>query len=187
MNIDITRLVPRFILNDRNGYALAKALEVGLKTVAGIVESGVKCVTDVSEMPEWRLDEMAWEFDCLYDTKADVEVKRHFIQNVRPMHSIDGTKAGVVQYLRAMFEDADIDETLFSSEFAFDVTLYGDITPESYAWAEKAVETAKNVRSVMNGEMSVGGAGAMTLEGNAEWFAIEHRRCGALICGESEV
>ena len=88
MTIDIARLVPRFILYDRSGYAMAKALEAGLMAFDRVIGDGVNCLLKISEMPEWRLDEMAWEYGCLYDEAAPVEVKRQWIENAVPMNSI---------------------------------------------------------------------------------------------------
>ena len=41
MQIDIARLVPRFLLEDANGYALSKAIEAGLKAAAEVVWQGL--------------------------------------------------------------------------------------------------------------------------------------------------
>jgi len=40
--IEIDKWLPRYLLQDKNGYALARALETGLQIVNDIVEAGVK-------------------------------------------------------------------------------------------------------------------------------------------------
>ena len=57
----IEDLLPAFLLADRNGYAMAKAVEAALKIMCSTVQTGLDIVKDVEQMPEWRLDEMAWE------------------------------------------------------------------------------------------------------------------------------
>ena len=181
MTIDIARLVPKFILADRNGYALAKALEAAMRIIDATVDQGIKCVTDVSAMPEWRLDEMAWEYACLYDNTAPVEVKRQWIRDAVPMYSIYGTKAGVIQYLRPYFESVELNET---GNFAFEVSLFGDLSPENEAWARKAIALAKNVRSVLTSALHVSEEGDIDLtDSEALWWAYERRPCGSFRCG----
>lgn len=54
-------LFPRFLLEDRNGRAMAEAIRAALTLLCGTARQGLSTVTDVKSMPEWRLDEMAWE------------------------------------------------------------------------------------------------------------------------------
>ena len=74
--VNIFQIFPRFILEDTDGFAMCKALEAGLNYFLDKCNEGLKLVLDVDSMPEWRLDEMAWELNCLYDFQADVDIKR---------------------------------------------------------------------------------------------------------------
>ena len=67
MDVNITRLFPSFLLDDRNGYAMAKAIERMLNILLETIQTGLSCVKNIDSMPEWRLDELAWEQGCLYD------------------------------------------------------------------------------------------------------------------------
>ena len=89
--LDITKWVPKFILADKNGYALAKAIEAGLQSANDIVSQGVDCITDVDAMPEWRLDEVAWEYNILYDYDADIATKRKWVSDAVQTYAIYGT------------------------------------------------------------------------------------------------
>ena len=60
---DINRIFPRFILQDKNGYAIAKALQAGLDYFLARSKVALDTILDVDEMPEWRLDEIAWEYN----------------------------------------------------------------------------------------------------------------------------
>ena len=150
--IDIRQFTPRFILNDRNGYALAKAIEAGLNRMNAIIKEGVDCVTDYDSMPEWRLDEMAWETMCLYDYNADIETKRDWIKNAIPYYRLYGTPNALYKYLSGYFEGIELEENWVydGAPFHFRVNVEGEWTPENEAWARRAIAAAKNVRSVLD-------------------------------------
>ncbi len=148
----IERYVPEFILADKNGYALAKAIETGMQLAIGIIDEGVKCIYDYDSMPEWRLDELAWETNCLYDYHADVETKRNWIRNAIPLYRLFGTQAAIYNYVGSYFDSIEVEEgwQYEGNPFHFRVTVDGEWTPENEVWARKAIEQAKNVRSVLD-------------------------------------
>ena len=144
--------IPNFIWCDKNGHALAKAIEIGLQIMNDAIEDGVKCISDYDSMPEWRLDELAWETNCLYDYNADVEVKRRWIKNAIPLYRLYGTPEAIYQYVGGYFSDIDVEENwqYYGEPYHFRVTVEGKWTPENEAWARKAINTAKNTRSVLD-------------------------------------
>lgn len=150
--LDIEKWVPRFILNDKNGYALARAIEAALQKMNDIIAEGVGCVMDFDTMPEWRLDELAWETNCLYDYGADIEKKRAWVRNAVPYYRLFGTPQAVYQYLAGYFGSIDLEENWqYGGEpYHFRVTVEGDWTAENEAWARRAIHEAKNVRSVLD-------------------------------------
>lgn len=152
MDFDIKGLVPRFIWNDRNGHAMAKALEAGLKDFLAVCKMGLDTWGNVDNMPEWRLDEMAWEYNIPYDHTADVEIKRKWIADVFPLSRMYGTPEGIIQYLGAYFDDAVLEESwqYDGDPYHFRMNFAGGWTPEKVAWATNAIKTVKNVRSVLD-------------------------------------
>ena len=150
--IDITKWVPKFILYDKNGYALAKAIEAGLQKMNDIIDEGVKLITDYDTMPEWRLDELAWELNCLYDFHADIETKRKWIKNAIPYYRLYGTPQAIFNYIGGYFDDVELEENwqYNGSPYHFRVLVDGEWTPENEAWAREAIDRAKNVRSVLD-------------------------------------
>ena len=75
--VEIEKWIPRFLTRDRNCYALAKGIEAGLNALNRIAEAGLACLSDVETMPEWRLDELAWEYAAdWYDPQAEIPEKR---------------------------------------------------------------------------------------------------------------
>ena len=146
------RWVPRFLLNDKNGFAIAKAIEAAMQRMNDTVLDGIKCVSDYDTMPEWRLDELAWECNCLYDYNASIETKREWIKNAIPYYRLFGTPKAVYKYLAGYFDGVELEENwqYGGSAFHFRVTVDGEWTPENEAWARKAIAESKNVRSVLD-------------------------------------
>lgn len=149
---DITQHVPRFLLHDKNGYAMAKAIEAAVQIMNDTIQQGVDCIVNYDTMPEWRLDELAWETNCLYDYNAGLDIKRQWIRNAIPMYRMFGTPQAIYQYIGGYFGKVNVEENweYGGDPFHFRVTVEGTWTPENEAWAQKAISTAKNVRSVMD-------------------------------------
>lgn len=149
---DVTKFVPRFILNDKNGYALAKAIEAGVQAMNDVIDLGVKRISDSEYMPEWRLDEMAWEYNIPYDYTADVEIKRLWIDRAMALSKLYGTPEGIVQYMGAYFDDAELKESwdYGGDPYHFRMVFPGTWTAEKVAWATTAIGAVKNVRSVLD-------------------------------------
>lgn len=164
-DVDITRIVPRFILRDRNGWAMAKAIEAGMKRFLAIANEAVGVMLDPDVMPEWRLDEIAWEYNLLYDYEADVEVKRGWIRSARQFTRKLGTKDGIVEYLKAAFDEVILEEwpEYGGDPYHFRVTLTGNATEHGNAWANKTVNTVKNLRSALDSITIHGGESEMGL------------------------
>lgn len=146
---DISRLFPKFILRDKNGKAVSKAIEAALHYFLEKSQDALDTLTDVDKMPEWRLDEMAWELNCLYDYDAEESVKREWIRKAYDSYRIHGTAEGIRQYLGTYFGESSVEEFW---EFGGDpgeirVNVRGERSDENEAWIRKAVEKAKNVRS----------------------------------------
>lgn len=153
--IDITRLVPRFLLNDKNGYALSKAIEVCMKRVAEAVQNGLHELLDVSKMSEWRLDEMAWEWNVTwYDYDADVETKRRTIAGMQDVFRSAGTPSAVQAVVEQYFGDGEVVEwpDYGAEPYHFQVsTSNPKANSESARQLAAIVELVKNARSVYDG------------------------------------
>ena len=149
---DIKEWIPQFIYNDRNGYALAKAIETGMQVMNNAISDGIKCMSDYDSMPEWRLDEMAWETNCLYDYDANIEIKRLWIKKALPLYRLYGTPSAIEQYVGSYFDAVELQEfwEYYGEPYHFRVTVEGSWTPERETWLKKAISYAKNVRSVLD-------------------------------------
>lgn len=149
---EIEKWVPKFILADKNGYAIAKALEAAIAYMNETISDGVSLISDYETMPEWRLDELAWEYNIPYDYSADVEIKRQWIGSLYSLYRLWGTPEGIVKYMAAYFEDTTLEENweYGGDPFHFLVNFQGTWTPENIAWATIAINKIKNLRSVLD-------------------------------------
>ena len=152
IEFDISSLIPKFIMQDKNGFALAKAIERGVQMFNEIIQDSIDCILDVDKMPEWRLDELAQEYNILYDYTADVETKRKWIAKAGWYASMYGTKEGLKTYLRAAFDTVNIDEwwKYGGDPYHFRIQVTGQYTPETNAWAIKSIDRVKSLRSVLD-------------------------------------
>lgn len=154
MDVDITQLVPEFLLEDRQGRAMAKALETGLRRCCEIIRQGTDIVLDTDKMPMWRLDEMAWELGCLYSyEETDIEKKRGWVRRARELYGKYGTTEAIYQYLADYFPKAFVEENWeYGGEpYHFRVTLEGGLDEKREKWARNTIEQVKNLRSVLEG------------------------------------
>ena len=177
---NIENWVPKFILADKYGFAVAMAIEAALRMFNEVVDKGVKCVSDYDTMPEWRLDELAWELNCLYDYSASVESKRDWIKNAIPYYRLYGTPKALYNYFKSVFDGVELDEAYqYGGEpFHFRVTVDGEYTPEGEAWALAAIAQAKNVRSVLDYFGPSGSATILVDAHERDYYYFRYRMAG---------
>ncbi|NLV58676.1 MAG: hypothetical protein GXY67_07880 [Clostridiales bacterium] len=170
MEFKIEQLFPRFLLRDKNGYAIAKAMEAGLRAMDAVMDTGLATLSNVEDMPIWRLDEMAWELGCMYDHNGDLTAKRRWIQAALLYDRVLGTPQAILNYLEGLFLTAEVEESsLYGGEpFHFRVSASGEEwTSDKEAWARRAITAAKNARSVLD-DFSVGCMHKIVVEGDGE-------------------
>jgi len=163
----IEELTPRFLMEDRNGRAMARAIEAGLRAMCGVIAKSAAEAIDIDEMPEWRLDELAREMDVpWYITDAEIEAKRAAIRDAYQAQARIGTRWAVEHIAKRFFVDAIIDEWwAYGAEpyhFRARTPAVQEGTRGARDFAE-VVERTKNTRSVLDGvliEMTMPG-GAM--------------------------
>ena len=127
-------------------------MEAGLKDFLAVCKLGLDTWGNVEAMPEWRLDEMAWEYNIPYDYTADVAIKREWIRNVYELSRLYGTPEGIAQYMGGYFDEMTLEEAQeYGGEpFHFRMLFPGTWTPENVKWATTAIEIVKNVRSILD-------------------------------------
>lgn len=150
------QFVPRFILADKNGAALAKAIEAGMNYMNTKVAEAVDVMFNVDTMPEWRLNELAWEYNLsLYNHIDDVNTKRQLVKNAIRDSKIYGTKQALINALEYRFgaDNVLIEEWHeYSGEpYHFRVKVFREGTSDGQEEAEAIVADAKNARSYCDG------------------------------------
>lgn len=152
IDFTIHQLFPDFILADKNGYAMAKAIERALQIMCSTIQTGVDNLQDIDKMPEWRLDEMAWELGCLYDHNANIETKRRWIKDATPLYAALGTPQAIYNFIEGFFDQVELEEhwQYAGDPFHFRVTVSGKWNDANEAWLRRAIEASKNVRSVLD-------------------------------------
>ena len=149
---DITTMLPKFLTRDRNGYALAKALQAGMDDFLAAVELGKRLIDDADAMPEWRLDELAWEYNIPYSYTASLEAKRGWVRDAYDLSRLYGTAEGIARYIGAYFDGAQVLEAADygGSAYHYKVVLTGAQNVADTRWAKMAAEAVQNVRSVLD-------------------------------------
>ena len=186
VDFELQQLFPRFLLQDKNGYALAKAIESAMRYMCNRAQQGLDLILDFDAMPEWRLDELAWEYNCLYDFNGTVEEKRRWIREAAPIYNVYGTAQAIIKYLYGVFDSVEVEEASgYGGEpYHFRVTVSGELTEEKAQWAYKAIASAKNVRSVLD-SMGVGSYSRIIVHGEGQEFArIHFPLCGEYLAGQ---
>lgn len=152
IDFTIHQLFPDFILADKNGYAMANAIERALQIMCSTIQTGIDNLQDIDKMPEWRLDEMAWELGCLYDHNANIETKRRWIKDATPLYAALGTPQAIYNFLEGFFEQVELEEhwQYHGEPFHFRVTVSGEWNDANETWLRRAIEASKNVRSVLD-------------------------------------
>ena len=175
MSFNVERLIPRAMLRDKDGYALAKAIERAFEIVDEAVQTGIDIIQDPEKMPEWRLDELAQELGCLYDYSAPVEKKRYWVRNATELYNIYGTPQAIASFLEGSFAGVDVEEFWRYSggqPYHFNVVITGaEFDAERIAWVRKVVDRVKNVRSVLD-NVAVEQVAEITVSGETDAFDL---------------
>lgn len=186
IEFQIGELVPKFLMEDKRGRAMALAIEKGLEIFCQTVKTGVETVLDTEKMPMWRLDEMAWELDCLYEyTETDIAKKRKWIQSARELYGKYGTAEAIYRYLSDYFPKAYVEENweYGGESYRFRVTLEGGLDGQREKWARKTIDQVKNLRSVLEG-FAVGCDTDIIVRGSTQVFALRYPKPGQRNTGQ---
>ena len=118
-----------------------------------VIETGVSWINDTDEMPEWRLDDLGWEYGILYDSLQSVDVKRQWVANALENYKRYGTLGALKEYLTAVFDIVQVQEasSYSGSPYHFKIKVEGDYTTANRDLIYKAIEVVGNVRSVCDG------------------------------------
>lgn len=150
---DVAKFVPDFILKDKNGYAVAKAIEGAVRYMNNAILDGVKRISDIDSMPEWRLDELAWEYNATwYNYNAGIETKRMQIKGVLEYYNKLGTLFAVKRAISDVYGTGSIEEWFRYGGQPYHFRVYTTNLNEiknNYDRFLRLLDTVKNTRSVL--------------------------------------
>lgn len=163
LDIDISRLFPKYLLSDRNGYAMACAIGKALEIIDAKVSEGLDTLQNVDAMPEWRLNELAWEYNLTwYDYNADIMEKRAQIAGAMEYYNRLGTPDAVRRAISDVFGGGQVEEwfTYGGDPYHFRVTT-SDMSAlyEKRAKFMKIINAVKPLRSTLDNIYYNGGEG----------------------------
>jgi len=155
IEIDIRDLVPRFLMADRTGRALAMAIERAFRIADGAVTAGVDITLRVDSMPEWRLDEMARELNVpWYVPGSGIETKRGAIRSALAVYRRLGTPWAVVTVAEMYFGSSTVEEwwEYGGEPYHYRVkTANLDAVTANMAVFRELIRRTENLRSVFDG------------------------------------
>lgn len=160
---DVLQIAPKYLKNDRNGYALIKAIEAADNYLAGRTDEAINTLNNVETMPEWRLDERAWEMNLTwYDYTAGVEVKRNQIRGARDYFDRLGTPYAVEQAIADVWGEGRVEEWFEDGSEPYHFSVYTSNTGALIENRRKfmaLLDRVKNVRSVLDSIIYYGQGG----------------------------
>jgi phage tail P2-like protein len=146
--------VPAFLASDKNGKAIKTAMESALMGLQGDIKKAWDTLYDPDIMPEWRLDDMAWEWNMLwYDYSMPAEIKREMVKRAEEISRGIGTPGLMKRMLETVFESVNIlnGPEYDGAPFHFMVEVAGNRAGDMETWAQRAIDIFKPLRSMFDG------------------------------------
>lgn len=151
-DIDLTRLLPQFMREDRYANAFAYAVQSKLIEVSLAIQHA-KIYSRIDSLAEEILDELAWQFNVVeYRTDFDISIKRELIKRCMESHYKRGTVEAVEDVVLKIFGDAEVEEWFnYGGEpYHFRIhTSNTSATDEMIRELTKIVKETQNVRSYL--------------------------------------
>lgn len=149
-NIELMRLLPQFMRDDRNAKAFAYAVQSQMIAVTSqIVQAQI--YSRIDDLSEELLDELAWQFNIVeYRNDFDVSVKREFVKGCIELHHKRGTVEAVEDIVKKIYGDARIEEWFeYGGEpYHYKIrTSNTSVTDEMIQELSMVVRNTQNVRS----------------------------------------
>lgn len=149
-DLDLLRLMPKFMRDDKTTDALCQAVEPELKAVNAAKKTGM-VLPYIDDAPEWLLDELAWENNLTwYDTAVDINTKRRIIQSANYVKRHLGTVGAVERTVSDYFGDGYVEEWFDYDGDPYMFRVWTTNTKVSDELADRfrmALNATKNVRS----------------------------------------
>lgn len=181
----IAELVPRFLLADRNGYAMAYAIDAAIQPFLTTLNGMETLLSNAAEMPEWALDEQAWETATpWYDYGAGITMKRAWIGEAEKISGMIGTRGALKRLLQGIWQRTEIEEywEYGASPFRFRVTVYGDYDAGNAEWTRNVIQRVCPLRCALD-DCAVGADETVRIKERVDFAIFDYPICGVTVCG----
>lgn len=150
-DIELAKLLPLFMRDDKNAQAFAYAVESQIKSVTAKIAEA-KLYSRIDSLSEEVLDELAWQFNIVeYKKDFDISIKRSLVKGCMEMHHKRGTVEAVEDIVKKLYGDnAEIEEWFnYGGEpYHFKIrTVNTSATDEMIAEITALIRDTQSVRS----------------------------------------
>ena len=155
-NLQIEKIIPRFMRSDEAVVAMCKALNKIMSEPCGNIKNA-RTWDRYDYVSENECDELAWELDVdWYDSSASLAEKRKMIKQAQQIKRKRGTKWAVEQLVSVYFGTGYVIEWFDTPEicdgpYTFCVLSDSEISEENYSKFLESAAVAKNERSHVSG------------------------------------
>lgn len=151
-DVDMLRLLPQFMRDDRNAAAFAYAVESQIKSVSLAIEHA-RLYSRIDALSDTILDELAWQFNIAeYRNDYDISIKRELIKGCMAAHYRRGTVASVEDIVKKIFGNARVEEWFDYGGQPYHFKVITENTASTDEMVQellKIVKETQNVRSYL--------------------------------------
>ena len=151
-DVDLLRLLPLFMRDDRNAQAFAYAVQSQIVSVSLAIEHA-RIYSRIDSLEEGVLDELAWQFNVVeYSNDYDISLKRELIKGCMSLHYRRGTVASVEDVVRKIFGNAEVEEWFEYGGLPYHFKVHTsnvEATDEMVQELARIVKETQNVRSYL--------------------------------------
>lgn len=148
--IEIAKLLPSFMREDKNFKGISYALEEEIKRLYQQT-SLIKIYSNIDNLPENILDELAWQFNIIeYNKTYSIDIKRSLIKNCLSTHHKRGTVSAVEEVATKIFGNATVSEWFDYGGEPYHFKVYTanvSISDEMIIEFNRVIKKTQNIRS----------------------------------------
>lgn len=183
---NLMRTFPAILAQDEGMRPLGVIVADALEKLKGQAKKA-SIYPFIDQQDEDVLDALARDMKVdWYDYNQTLRAKHQIIKDEMQVHRTLGTIGAVRRALKGIFDSLLIQEwpSYGGDPYHFRVIVGGAWTPEREAWARRAINLTKNLRSVMDALISIQGVDSGVLIENGHFFAdVLYPMCGDPVCG----
>lgn len=172
--VKLTDILPRNLAADKTVAALSAVVENALNDTTKRV-SELVLYARIDELDEGTIDALAWQFHVdFYDVGVSLETKRKLVRSAIKDHKYKGTPWAVRSVVRSIRDDVKVEEwnQYGGNPYHFRLNGFSGEIPTGHDLERLvvAIDTAKNVRSWLDGVSFIRRGGAPRFKATATFL-----------------